>query len=161
MIKEQKNEIFIDRLFYHRPFTALQPIYLKHREGYLYLFFGGLAFFLNVFLFLAIDQLTDINEIINNTICWIICVLFQFITNKYWVFEAKDNSSKKVVYELSLFAGGRIFTLIVEDIILEVFINQLHYNTAAVKIIAQIVVIILNYLISKMIVFKKTNSKSV
>ena len=120
----ETHQIFVDRLFYHRPFTVLQPLYLKHREAYLYLFFGGLAFFLNVFLFLAIDWATGINELVNNTICWIICMLFQYISNKFWVFEARDSSSKKVISELSIFIGGRIFTLIVENLILEIFINQ-------------------------------------
>ena len=156
MTDERKNEIFVDRIFYHRPFTALQPMYLRHREAYLYLFFGGLAFFLNVFLFLAIDRLTDLDEVINNTICWIICMLFQYVSNKFWVFEVKDSSSKKVASELTIFTLGRLFTLVVENAIIEVFINQLHYNTAAVKIVAQIVVIVLNYLISKLLVFRKS-----
>ena len=156
MTDERKNEIFVDRIFYHRPFTALQPMYLRHREAYLYLFFGGLAFFLNVFLFLAIDRLTDLDEVINNTICWIICMLFQYVSNKFWVFEVKDSSSKEVASELTIFTLGRLFTLVVENAIIEVFINQLHYNTAAVKIVAQIVVIVLNYLISKLLVFRKS-----
>ncbi len=156
MVDERRNEIFVDRIFHHRPFTALQPMYLRHREAYLYLFFGGLAFFLNVFLFLAIDRLTDLDEVINNTICWIICMLFQYVSNKFWVFEVKDSSSKKVASELTVFTLGRLFTLVVENAIIEVFINQLHYNTAAVKIVAQIVVIVLNYLISKLLVFRKS-----
>lgn len=155
MVDERKSEIFIDRLFHYRPFRVFQPMYLRHREAYLYLFFGGLAFFLNIFLFLAIDEFTDINELINNTICWTICMLFQYVSNKYWVFEVNDSSSKKVASELSIFMIGRIFTLVVENAIIEIFINQLHFNTAAVKIVAQVIVIVLNYLISKLLVFRK------
>ena len=63
----------------------LRSIYGSHREVLLYLFFGGITFFLSIGLFIGIDYFTGINELINNVLCWIICVTFQFITNRTWV----------------------------------------------------------------------------
>lgn len=66
-----------------------EPFYKKYKSVLLYLFFGGLAFFLNFFLFVAIDKFTPLGVFANNAICWTVCVLFQFFTNRTWVFDGR------------------------------------------------------------------------
>lgn len=148
---EGKDDLF-DRMMRLPGLRIFGPFYRRHREVLLYLFFGGIAFFLNFFLFLWLDTVLSVNELLNNMICWIICVLFQYVTNRTWVFpgETKDGIPR----QLAAFLGGRVFTLVVEEIILLVFVLWLNFGAAPVKFAAQIVVIVLNYIISKYLVFK-------
>ncbi len=149
----KKLDIF-DRIMHLPGINIFEPFYKKHKEVLMYLFFGGLAFFLNVGLFAAIGKL-GVNELANNVVCWIICVLFQFFTNRTWVFDGHVNGTKEFLEQLRNFVGGRVGTLVIEEIILAVFITWLGMNALIVKLIAQVVVIVLNYIISKMIVFKR------
>lgn len=149
-----KKDIF-DKLMHLPVLNIFEPFYLKYKEALLYLFFGGTAFFLNLGLFFAINKFFHINELVNNIICWTVCVLFQYFTNKIWVFDGHVETVKAFIKQLLSFFGGRLFTLLVEELIIAVFITWLGFNTVVVKLVAQIVVIILNYVISKLIVFKK------
>ena len=71
------------------------------------------------------------------------------------VFDGQVDSAAGFLKQMASFFGGRLFTLIVEEAILAVFITWLGFNSMAVKLVAQVVVIVLNYVISKLIVFKK------
>ena len=149
-----KKDIF-DKIMSLPVLRIFEPFYKKHKEGLLYLFFGGLAFFLSIFLFWFMDSVMHLNEVVNNTIDWIICVAFQFFTNRTWVFDGKIDSKADFLKQATSFTVGRLFTLVVEDIIIYIFINLLGFPKMAVKLAATFVVIVLNYIISKLIVFKK------
>lgn len=149
-----KEEDIFDKLMHMPVLNIFEPFYKKHKEVLMYLFFGGLAFFLNIGLF-ALIGITGINELINNALCWIICVLFQFFTNRTWVFDGKVNSRTEFIQQMSGFVGGRIATLVIEEIILAIFITWLGFEAMLVKLAAQVIVIVLNYVISKLLVFRK------
>lgn len=129
--------------------------YNKHKEAILYLFFGGTTFFLNMLLYTTFVYITNINELIANIISWIIVVAFAFVTNKYIVFDNKSSDTKHTTTQLSMFYTSRLTTLIIEEFIIFIFITKLQYNNIIVKLIAQIIVIVINYLLSKLIIFKK------
>lgn len=150
----EKKDIF-DKLMGLPVLRIFEPFYKKYKEILLYLFFGGLAFFLNVGLFMLIDATLPINELFNNIICWVVCVLMQFFTNRIWVFDGRVDSTGAFVKQMTSFVGGRVFTLVLEEIILAVFITWLQMNATVVKLVAQVVVIVLNYVISKLMVFRK------
>lgn len=150
----EKRDIF-DKIM-SLPFLRIfEPFYKKYKMALLYLFFGGLAFFLNFFLFVAIDSFTAIGVFANNAICWTICVLFQFFTNRTWVFDGRVDSASGLAKQMAAFFAGRLFTLFSEFAILAVFVTWLSLPKIPVKLFAQIVVIILNYVISKLFVFRK------
>lgn len=152
---KKKDMDFFDKVMHLPVLKIFEPFYIRHKEVLMYLFFGGLTFFLNFFLFVFIDHSTNINALINNIICWIACVIFQFFTNRKWVFDGHVSSKDELLKQISTFFGGRIFTLIVEELIIAVFITWLNLNSTFIKLVAQVVVIVLNYIISKLIVFKK------
>lgn len=131
--------------------NVFNPFYKRYREQLLYLFFGLMTTVVSIGSF-AIIAMTGIPVLINNIISWILSVLFAYITNRTWVFNSK---SEDIVKELSSFAGGRLLTLAIEEAILLVFVTLLNFNALAVKIVAQIIVILLNYIISKLFVFKE------
>lgn len=150
---EKKTDIF-DKIMHLPVLRIFEPFYKKYKEVLMYLFFGGIAFFLNIGLFVLFCEMMNITELIANVICWVICVLFQFFTNRTWVFDGHVNSAGEFVKQMGSFFGGRIFTLVVEEVILAIFITWLGLNSTIVKLVAQVIVIVLNYVVSKLFVFK-------
>ena len=118
----------------------------------LYLFFGGLTFVISVITYAFFNVSLGMNELVANIFSWILAVLFAFFTNRIWVFDGKTNGAKEFFVH---FFGGRVATLVVEEVILFVFITKLGFGSMVVKIAAQIIVIVLNYVISKLWVFRK------
>ena len=96
-----------------------------------------------------------INALISNVISWILAVLFAYVTNRTWVFASKVRGAGKIAAEMASFFGGRLLTLGIEEGILLVFAQWLKFDPLLVKVIAQIVVLILNYVVSKWMVFRK------
>ncbi|MBQ9609303.1 MAG: GtrA family protein [Lachnospiraceae bacterium] len=152
--EEGKRDLF-DKLMSLPILNIFEPFYKKHKEVLLYLFFGGLSFIVSIGTFALFNVKCGINELIANILSWIITVLFAFITNRIWVFESKTEGTKAFVTQMLSFYGGRIITLVIEELILFIFITWLGFPSIIIKVIAQIVVIVLNYIISKMIIFKK------
>ncbi len=149
-----KKDIF-DRLFETRLLSPFAPLWKKHREVLLYLFFGGLTTVVSIGSFWICDGALQWNEHIANTISWVLAVMFAFITNRTWVFRAVTESRADFVKQLLGFYGGRLATFGVEELILLIFITWLGFPSLAVKIAAQVVVQVLNYIVSKLLVFRK------
>lgn len=134
----------------------LKPFYSKNKEFLLYLFFGGLAFLVSMGTFWFFDKILNFNELIANVLSWIITVLFAFLTNRKWVFSYDNQTKKSTIWSQALcFYAGRIATLVVEECILFVFVTKMSFNSIIIKIFAQIIVILLNYVISKVWIFKE------
>lgn len=150
----KKKDIF-DRIMSLPVLNIFEPFYTKHKEGLMYLFFGGLAFFLSIFLFWFMDSVMHLNAVLNNTIDWVICVAFQFFTNRTWVFDGHVETKQDFLKQAGSFTAGRLFTLVVEDLLIYIFITLLGFPSMPVKLAATFIVIVLNYVISKLIVFRK------
>lgn len=153
-MEERKKDIF-DKLVHLWAFRWFEPFYTKHKEVLMYLFFGGCTFLISVLSYGLINVTFGVNELVANVISWVIAVLFAFFTNRIWVFEGKTAEAKEFMVQMINFFGGRVVTLVIEEIILYVFITRLGLNSIVIKIIAQIIVIALNYIISKLWVFRK------
>jgi putative flippase GtrA len=149
------NDDIFDRIMELNGLRILNPFYKKHKEVLLYLFFGGLTFIISMVSYTIVNIGFCINELIANLISWILAVLFAFFTNRIWVFQSVTNTWKEFWMQMINFMGGRVATLIVEELILFVFITILSFNSVAVKLVAQIIVILFNYLISKFWVFNR------
>lgn len=121
------------------------------RELILYVVFGAFTFFVNLISYFFFANMLGINYLVSNAIAWFLSVLFAYITNRIWVFESK---SPNILKEMSLFFGGRIFSGVVDMLLMYTFIDLLVFDSSISKIIVQIIVIILNYIFSKLIVFK-------
>lgn len=148
-----KEDIF-DKLMKLPVLNIFEPFYKANKEMLLYLFFGGLSFVVSVVTYGIFNQGIGLNELIANVISWIITVIFAFFTNRIWVFNAPTNGVKEFIAQIVSFFGGRVVTLVIEEVILLVFITWLDFPSMVIKIIAQVVVIVLNYVISKLVVFK-------
>lgn len=133
----------------------IKELFLKYKEVISYLFFGGCTFLVSIISFYIFNKVLSFNEHISNIISWILAVAFAFVTNKVFVFESKAKEKKTVIKELISFVTARLLTLGTEEIILFVGCNLLNIDALIVKIIAQVVVIVSNYFLSKLFIFKK------
>lgn len=121
------------------------------RELVLYVVFGAFTFFVNIIVYFLFENVFGVNYLISNIIAWFFSVLFAYITNRIWVFESK---SPDILKEMSLFFGGRIFSGVVDTVLMYLFIDVMMIGDDISKIVVQIIVIVLNYIFSKLIVFK-------
>ena len=152
---EQKKEDIFDRLMHLPGLRIFEKFYKKNKEVLLYLLFGGLTTIVSIGTFAWFNVGMHMNELIANVISWIFAVTFAYVTNKIWVFQSQTTCFRDLCMELGKFFGGRLATLGVEELILFVFISLMHWNSILVKLIAQVVIVILNYIISKIFVFKE------
>lgn len=137
-------------------------ILFKYKQFLLYALFGGLTFVVSVMSYGFFCTLLAFNELFSNLLSWILAVSFAFFTNRIWVFQSPTNTSREFFHQLLKFFSSRLATLGVEEIILLLFVTIMHLPNMLVKIVAQIIVIILNYILSKKVIFtsKKENSKN-
>lgn len=123
------------------------------KEVLLYLFFGGLTFIISIVSYAFFDITLSMNELVANILSWILAVSFAYVTNKIWVFDAPTHSVGAFMKQLLSFFSGRVATLVIEELILLVFVTLLAFPSVPVKVVAQVIVIVLNYVISKLWVF--------
>ncbi len=133
------------------------------KEVVSYLFFGVLTTVVALITFGFFNKFTDV--LISNVLSWIAAVTFAFITNKLFVFESKSWKWKIISKEIPTFAGARVLTLGIEELGLLVLIKWLHLDVPltfsfisgamVIKIFISVIVVILNYIFSKILIFKK------
>lgn len=129
----------------------------EKREIILYLIFGFLTTVISILVFALFTEIIPLDELIANIISFIFAVFFAFITNKKWVFE---NADKTPFFTAMIkFYSARLLTLLIEELILFIFITRLSMNPLWVKISSQLLIIILNFILSKIFVFKKKADK--
>ena len=151
---QEKRDIF-DRMMALPLLNIFEPFYKKNKEVLLYLFFGGLTFIVSIVTYAVFNVSMGINELIANVMSWVLAVSFAFATNRVWVFQSPTDSVQAFIKQMFVFYSGRVITLVVEEAILLVFITWLGFNSMLIKVIAQVIVIVLNYVISKLVVFKE------
>lgn len=135
----------------------LNRIYKKYKEIINYLIFGGLTTLVSIGTYALFTKLFNIDYLVSNVLSWIIAVLFAFITNKLFVFESKSKDKKQVSKEMINFFFFRVVSLGIEMVIMYTFVDLLSFNDLITKVIAQVIVILSNYIFSKVFVFKKNN----
>ena len=134
--------------------SKIESLLKKYRSQLIYLVFGVLTTVVNYIVYFPLDRLLN-TAWLSNSIAWVFAVLFAYVTNKPFVFESHDWSMKTVAPEFVKFVGTRIASLGVENLILLVTVDLLHWNRIGWKLFASVLVVILNYIGSKLLVFRK------
>jgi putative flippase GtrA len=132
----------------------MMEIFQKYKETILYLIFGVLTTLINIATYALCTRILGVNYYISNIIAWFVAVLFAYITNKFYVFESKSIEYKYVIKEMLSFMSCRVLSGVIELVLMFVMLNLLLINDFIVKVITNIVVIIINFILSKLIVFK-------
>ncbi|QUB95283.1 GtrA family protein [Leptotrichia sp. oral taxon 218] len=126
---------------------------LINKETFLYLIFGILTTVVNTVSFFLFNK--TLNYKIANTLAFVLAIIFAYVTNKLYVFESKKEGKVEIIKEFVFFIGSRLFTFIIDMLLMVLFVEILYKNVMISKIIVNVVVIILNYILSKKLVFKR------
>ncbi|MGN0493036.1 MAG: GtrA family protein [Acutalibacteraceae bacterium] len=129
-------------------------LFKKHKSLISYAFFGMLTTLVNIAVYHLSYTVLDIANVPSTVIAWIFAVAFAFITNKLFVFESKSLQPKTVLKEAVDFTICRIGTGVIEVIMMYLFVDILGINGTLMKLITNIIVIVLNYIASKLFIFK-------
>ena len=147
----------------------IKTLFIKYKEIITYIIFGVLTTLVNFFSFWLFTKIFGEDlYLVNNAIAWVVGVVFAYVTNKLFVFESKSWDLKLITKEITGFLGARIFSFLVEEGGMFLFVSVLGLGEKSltllgftitgqfiVKILLAVIVVILNYIFSKFIIFKR------
>ena len=151
-MSEQKD--IFDKIMSLPGLRRFYDLYAKYKEILLYILFGGVATVVSIGSFVICETTLGMNTLIANVISWILAVSTAYATNRTWVFNS-HTKGKAFWKELISFFSGRVLTLVMEEVILLIFVTWLGLPGVWIKVAAQIAVLVGNYFISKLLIFKK------
>ncbi len=126
------------------------------REIITYIIFGILTTAINLIVYVILTKVSGIDYRIATTIAWIVSILFAFITNKIFVFRNVNRGVFLIVRELMLFVAFRVLSFVLDIILLIALIQILQMDDLISKVITNVLVVILNYIASKVYIFKSS-----
>ncbi len=138
----------------------IKQLFNKYSEVIKYLISGGLTTVVSIGSYWLFADKLGVDPLIANIYSWILAVTFAFFINKLWVFESKTKTKKAFFKEMGLFYGARLASLGGEELILFLTIKLLGMNDIVAKVIAQVFVLIFNYVVSKPLIFRKKKEES-
>lgn len=134
-------------------------IYQKYKEFINYLIFGLLTTIVNILSYELFTKIFNLNYLISTIIAWGVSVIFAYVTNKIFVFESKTNAKIEKIKEVISFIGFRILSGIIDIIFMYITVDIFDFNDSLMKIVSNVVIIILNYLFSKLFIFKEKKKR--
>lgn len=132
-------------------------MFTKYKHIICYLFFGLITTVVNIGTYWLCYDILHIPNLISNFIAWVTAVIVSFVTSKIWVFESKSWNRSVLIPEIIKFFGARIATFLIDEAIMGVGVDLLHFNGMIMKVVSGIVVVILNYVFSRLWVFGKNS----
>ena len=134
----------------------LKTLFIKYYDLITYLVFGVLTTVVNYIIYLPCYNLLHLSASVSNAIAWVAAVAFAFLTNKPFVFRSHDWSAKTVIPELTKFVGARIASGVLETGIIFLTVDLLRWNGNVMKLVTSVLVVIINYVASKLLVFRNS-----
>ena len=135
--------------------SKLRMLIEKYWDIVSYLFFGVCTTIVNYLIYIPCYNFFGMSATVSNMIAWVVAVAFAYLTNKPFVFRSHDWSAETVVPELTKFVGCRIGSGAAETLILFLTVDLIGWNGNVWKLLTQVMVVILNYIGSKLLVFRK------
>lgn len=129
----------------------MKELYLKYKEVIMYLIFGVLTTVVNIVVYYIMADMLHIHYMMSNVAAWFLSVLFAYVTNRTYVFESK---SQDIMKEMISFFGARLATGIMDMVFMWIFVGLHILPDFIAKVISNVFVIIANYVLSKLVVFK-------
>ena len=133
----------------------MRELLQKYKGLILYGVFGALTTAINIAAYALCYRVLHLPNVPSNVIAWILGVAFAFVTNKLYVFESRSFARGTVLRELMSFVGARLATGLLDLAVMFVGVDLLHGPDLVFKVASNVLVIILNYVLSKLIVFRK------
>ena len=136
-------------------FGKIKAFVRKYWEIISYLIFGGLTTVVDTLVGLPLHYWLHWSATASNAAAWVAAVAFAFLTNKPFVFKSHDWRAKTVFPELGKFVGSRIVSFLIAEAFMAITVDWLKWDYLLMKIIVSVVVVVLNYIGSKLLVFRK------
>ena len=133
----------------------IKQLILKYKEPLLYLIFGGFTTLINLIVYWVMRHAFSASVAVSDVTAWVLSVIFAYVTNKLWVFESKSWKASVFIRELGEFFGARVFSEVVNLGWMLLTVNVLKWPDFLMKILGNVIVIIMNYVFSKFLIFKK------
>lgn len=134
---------------------TVSELFAKYRELILYFGIGIITTVINFAVYYIMKDVFLFDYITANIIAWFVSVISAYITNKIWVFDSIDCSFRTVFCQFLSFAGFRVFSGAAETLLIYIFVDCFMWSENIVKIPVAVIVVVSNYLFSKLFVFKK------
>lgn len=133
----------------------LKKYIAEYRDVISYLFFGVCTTIVNVVSYWGCAHLLKLDVLISSIVAWFFAVLFAYITNRKWVFNSQAYTLKAIIIEICSFFVCRIATGVVDWGCMLIFVDVLKFDDIIMKFLSNVLVIILNYIASKLVIFKR------
>lgn len=138
--------------------SKISEVYVKYKEFILYIVFGVLTTVVSISSYYICSEILNIHYLVSNIISWILSVIFAYFTNRVWVFESKIKNFSDILKEMFTFVNCRLLSGVIDMATMFVLVEAIHINDMYAKIFTQFIVVILNYVLSKLIVFRKSTN---
>ena len=127
---------------------------VKNKEVILYLIFGVLTTLVNFIVYFTFKSVLGTEMIIANSFSWLLSVLFAYVTNRIFVFKSKAIDGKQITFELVKFVFYRGLSFVLDMLSMLLWIEILHFHDFYAKLITQVIIVVVNFLFSKWLIFK-------
>ena len=135
--------------------TKVSRLIEKYKDIIPYAFFGVLTTIVNMVVYWLAAHPLALSVMVSTVLAWVAAVLFAYVTNRKWVFHSQAEGAQEIVREVVSFFACRLATGVVDWACMFIFVDLLHFNDVIIKAGANVLVIILNYVASKLLIFKK------
>ena len=130
-------------------------MYRKYEEGINYLIFGFLAFVLNYVLYFLFASAMQMHYMVATALSWVLTVVFAYWTNRTFVFKSNNKDAQSLGKEFMSFIGARVATEVLELALMFLMVDCADLNEYLSKLVCQVIVIVANYFLSKLWIFKE------
>lgn len=135
-------------------------LYEKYKDIIPYGVFGVLTTLVNIVSYWVAAHPLGLSVVTSTIIAWFLSVLFAYVTNRKWVFHSEAVGFDAIMKEMVSFFGCRLATGFVDLAFMFIFVDVLHLNDVVIKVISNIIVIVLNYVASKLVIFKHSDNQT-
>ena len=132
----------------------IKELYKKHKDILMYILFGVATTAVNIITYWMLAHLFAMGTMVSTFIAWAVAVLFAYVTNRKWVFHSEATRRPELVKEISSFYVCRIATGMIDWLCMFIAVDMMHFNDVLIKTLANVLVIVLNFIASKLIIFK-------
>ena len=133
----------------------VKRLFTRYREIILYVFFGGCTTLVNILAYWAATRLLSLSVNGATALAWALSVIFAYVTNRLWVFKSAERAFWGILKEAGRFFLARAATGLMDMGVMYLFVTVWALPDMPVKIASNILVIILNYVFSKLLIFQR------
>lgn len=133
----------------------LKALYAKYKDLVPYVIFGMLTTAVNYVSYWLFAHPLGCGTVFSTAVAWVLSVLFAYVTNRRWVFHSEAKGAKEIGREFAAFFGARVGTGLLDMLLMYLCVDLLGWNDMVMKLASNVIVVILNYILSKFFIFKK------